>query len=326
MAERRGVGQWLAEASRTKTFQVVVGTLSGVAIIVLAVAISALVFHAYGWGLFVLTPFVVGITTGFLVNRHELQSMKATNGLVLLSAALGCFGLILFALEGLICLILASPLGALAAIAGGAVGRRAARIGKDPMGPIYCVALLPAMFMVDAAFPPTTTFPTSESIIVEAAAPKVWDAVISDELIQVPPTLAGRLGLAYPQRAHLSGRRVGAVRTGYFSTGETREQVTNWDEGRSLGFMVLTQPPAMKEMSPYQRVHAPHVNGYFETGETQFLLEPLGPQRTRLTIRAAHRLKIDPIIYWEPIARWAASSNTRRVLQDLKLKAETDAS
>jgi hypothetical protein len=322
MGERRSIGQWLTEASRTKTFQVVVGTLSGVAIIVLAVAISALVFHAYGWGLFVLTPFVVGLTTGFLVNRNEIKSMRATNGLVLLSAALGCFGLILFALEGLICLILASPLAAVFAIAGGALGREGAKIGRDPKGPAYCAALLPAMFMIDAAFPPTATFPTSESIIVEASAPKVWEAVTSDAPIQVPPTLAGRLGLAYPERAHLSGRQLGAIRTGYFSTGEAREQVTDWDEGRLLGFMVLTQPPAMKEMSPYQQVHAPHVVGYFETGETQFLLDPLGAQRTRLTIRAAHRLRIDPIIYWEPIARWAASSNTRRVLQDLKVKAE----
>ena len=326
MAERRSIGQRLAEVSRTRTFQVVAGTLSGVAIILLAVAISALVFHAYGWGLFVLTPFVVGFTTGFLVNRHELQTSKRTGILVLLSAALGCFGLILFALEGLICLILAAPLAAGLAIVGGDVGRWAARLRKDPMGPVYCVALLPAMFMLDAAFPPSVTFPTSESIIVEASAPQVWKAVTSDEPIRVPPTLAGKLGLAYPERAHLSSRSVGAIRTGYFSTGVARERVTEWAEGRLLGFMVLSQPATMQEMSPYRHVHAPHVVGYFETGETRFELEPLSGQRTRLTIRAAHRLRIDPVVYWEPIARWAASSNTRRVLQDLKLKAESDAS
>jgi hypothetical protein len=65
------------------------------------------------------------------------------------------------------------------------------------------------------------------------------------------------------------------------------------------------------------------VNGYFETGETRFEIEPLSGQRSRLTILAAHRLRIDPIIYWEPIARWAASSNMRRVLRDLKSKAES---
>ena len=31
----------------------------------------------------------------------------------------------------------------------------------------------------------------------------------------------------------------------------------------------------MEEMSPYRRVHAPHVSGYFETVRTSFDLAPL---------------------------------------------------
>ena len=322
MSDGRNAGQLLAEASQTRPFQVIAGALSGILIILFAVTVSALVFHSYGWGLFVLTPFVVGLTTGFVVNRHELQSMSKTNGLVLLSAALGCFGLILFALEGLICLILASPLAALVAIMGGALGRRAARIGKGPMGPVYCIALLPAMFALDALHPPAVTMMTDESILIDASAPQVWQAVTSDEPIREPATFVGRLGLAYPKRAHFSGRGVGAIRTGYFSTGEAREQITDWEENRLLGFMVLNQPPAMEEMSPYRHVHAPHVVGYFDTGETRFEILPLGKHRSQVTIRAAHRLRIDPVLYWKPIARWATQNNTRRVLRDIKAKAE----
>lgn len=326
MRDPRSIAQLFAETSRTKTFQVIVGTLAGVAIILLAVAISALAFHAYGWGLFVLTPFVVGFTTGYLVNRQELQTAKATNGLVLLSAALGCLGLILFALEGLICLILAAPLGALLAIAGGALGRRAARIGKDPSVPLYCVALLPLMFGADALSPPAAMMLTNQSVVIEAPASRVWRVLTSDNPIREPPTLVGRLGLAYPERAHLAGRHVGATRIGYFSTGIARERITQWRENELLGFEVVSQPPAMTEMSPYRHVNAPHVNGYFVTGETRFQLEAIDAHRTRLTILAAHRLRIDPIVYWEPIARWAADSNTLRVLRDVKLRAEAQAS
>ena len=322
MDQRRRFAGLIAEASRTRAFQVIIGTFSGVLIILLAVATSALVFRAYGWGLFVLTPFVVGFTTGFLANRHELRSMKATNGMVLLSAALGCFGLILFALEGLICLVMASPLAAIFAIAGGALGRSAARKGKDPMGPVYCIALLPLMFGVDALYPPAVTMLTDESVIVEASPQQVWRAVTSEEPIREPPTIVGKLGLAYPERAQFSRTGVGGIRIGYFSTGEAREQITEWKEGRRLSFIVLSQPPAMKEMSPYKDVHAPHVDGYFETGETRFEIEPIGRDRSRLTVQAAHRLSIAPVVYWEPIARWAAQSNTRRVLRDLQAKAE----
>lgn len=320
--ERRRLPATLRRFGRTNAFRVIAGALAGVAIILFAVVISALVFRAYGWGLFVLTPFTVGLTTGYLVNRRELRSMRATNGLVLLAAALGCFGLILFALEGLICLILASPLGALLAIAGGALGRRTARLGKDPAGPLYCVVLLPMMFAADAISPPEALMLTNESVVIHAPASRVWEAVTSDDPISQQPTLAGELGLAYPERGELLGRGVGAVRHGYFSTGIAQEKVTEWQPGRTLGFVVLRQPPAMTEMSTYAHVHAPHLNGYFETGETRFEIEPITSNTSKLTILAAHQLRIDPIIYWEPIARWAAASNTQRVLRDLKVKAE----
>jgi hypothetical protein len=81
----------------------------------------------------------------------------------------------------------------------------------------------------------------------------------------------------------------------------------------------------MEEMSPYRRVHAPHVNGYFETTGTRFELQPRAGGGTRLTIRAAHVLRLDPIPYWEPLARWTVHANTVRVLEDIKAKAEAAA-
>jgi hypothetical protein len=77
----------------------------------------------------------------------------------------------------------------------------------------------------------------------------------------------------------------------------------------------------MEEMSPYRRVHAPHVQGYFDTGETRFDLVPLPGGGTRLTARASHVLRIDPVLYWEPLARWAIRSNTRRVLEDVRARS-----
>lgn len=317
------LGRRLADWFRgSNSGQVLVGTLTGVLIIVFAVATSTLAFGSYGWGLFVLTPFVVGLATGYLVNRFEPMTARRTNGLVLLSAALGCLALILFALEGLICLILASPLAALLAIAGGSLGRTIAQRANDRSKPLYCIALLPFMFAADAISPPSAELVSQESIEIAAPPERIWGEIISSAPIAERPTLAGRLGLAYPLSGHLDRSGVGARRFGVFSTGIAIERVTEWAPGRRLAFEVLTQPPAMKETSPHQTVHAPHVEGYFETGETQFDLEPISANTTRLTIRAAHRLKIDPIIYWEPIALLAVRENTRRVLRDIAARSE----
>lgn len=78
----------------------------------------------------------------------------------------------------------------------------------------------------------------------------------------------------------------------------------------------------MEEMSPYRKVHSPHVLGYFATGETRFSLTALPGRRSRLTVDAAHALRIDPALYWEPVARLAIHLNVTRVLQDIRMKAE----
>lgn len=301
---------------------VIQGVLAGVGIIVLAVLVSAVTFGAYGWGLFVMTPFLVGITTGYLANRRSLLGAGRTTTVVLGAAALGTVALVMFALEGLVCIVLAAPLGAIVAILGGSLGRSIARFGRSRDKPLMSIALLPALFALEAAMPPVVPIETSTSIDINAPPAAVWDALTSNAPISNGPGLMGVTGLAFPIRGRLLSTGVGAVRLGDFSTGTARERVTEWIPQRRLTFVVVRQPPAMEEMSPYRRVHAPHVNGYFDTGVTRFSLSPLRNGGTRLTVAATHVLRIDPALYWEPIARMAIGLNVNRVLQDIRMKAE----
>jgi hypothetical protein len=75
-------------------------------------------------------------------------------------------------------------------------------------------------------------------------------------------------------------------------------------------------------MSPYREVHAPHLYGYVVTGDTRYVLAPLPNGGTRLTLEATTVLHIDPLPYWETIARWAFQTNVRRVLTSTKIQAE----
>ncbi|MBV9929682.1 MAG: SRPBCC family protein [Alphaproteobacteria bacterium] len=298
------------------------GLFAGVALIVLAVLVSAVTFGAYGWGLFVMTPFLVGLTTAYLANRRNPLDRRQTLLLVTCATGLGALALLLLALEGLICILLIAPLAWGVAAIGGSVGHVLALERNRRDKPLMALALLPAVFALEAAMPPAATMRTRESIDVAAPPAAVWEALTAGAPIAAGPGLVGAAGLAYPLRGRLLGTGVGAVRLGYFSTGVARERVTAWEPERRLAFALLSQPPAMEEMSPYRRVHAPHVQGYFTTGETRFTLRPLPGGGTRLTVSASHVLKIDPIPYWEPLARWAASANSRRVLADVKEKAE----
>ena len=300
---------------------VVQGLLAGIAIIVLAVLVSALTFGSYGWGLFVMTPFLVGVTTGYIANRSAPLETGQTRSLVLAAAGLGGLALIALSLEGFVCILMAAPLGALVAALGGMIGREMALAGHRRGKPFLSLALLPAVFALEAAMPPALAIETNETVDIAAPPAAVWRALVSDDPIAVAPGLVGRAGLAYPLRARIEGSGVGAERLGFFSTGIARERITGWEPGRRLAFRVVAQPPAMEEMSPYRRVHAPHVQGYFDTGETRFDLVPLPGGGTRLTARASHVLRIDPVLYWEPLARWAIRSNTRRVLEDVRARS-----
>jgi len=298
------------------------GVLAGVAIIVVAVLISALTLGAYGWGLFVATPFVVGMTTGYIVNRRTPQTGARTMGHALAAGALGGLALLMFALEGFMCIALVAPLGLVAAALGGAFGRAIAMFGHEGNRPLMSVAVLPALFALEASMPPATPIYTVESIDISAAPNAVWQAITSEAPIGLSPGLPGLAGLAYPVRSSLKGEGVGATRLGVFSTGTAVERVTEWKPGRVLAFTVLSQPPAMKEMSPYRHLKTPHLTGYVVTGDTRYVLSPLRNGGTRLTLQAQTMLRIDPIAYWEPIARIAFHLNVRRVLKSAKIEAE----
>ncbi len=298
------------------------GALAGIAIIVGAVVLSAIALGSYGWALFVGTPFVVGVTTGWIANRAAPVSAARNTTLVLAAAALGCVALITLALEGLGCLLMASPLGAAAAAIGGAAGRSLALRGHGRGGPLASVSVLPLLILADAALPPAVTYDVARSVMVDAPADQVWRALISDEAIAEPPGLVGLTGLAVPIRGRLLGHGMGATRLGEFSTGVAVERVTAWEEGRRLRFAVLSEPPIMVEMSPWDTVHAPHVSGYVTVRETTFRLAPLPGGRTRLTVTAGQTLRIDPVLYWLPLARWATERNLARVLRDVGRRAE----
>lgn len=298
------------------------GLLAGTAIIVIAVLVSALTLGTYGWGLFVLTPLTVGLATGYIANRDTPLEWRQTAILVLGTTALGAVALIMFALEGLVCLLLASPIVVFFALLGGAMGGAAGLASNSRGKPLLTLGLLPLAFLVEAAVPPSAAFRTEEAIDIQAPREAIWQAIVSDKPIAEPPGLIAATGLAYAVKGEMLGTGVGATRLGRFSTGTAREKITDWQPGRRLAFAVLTQPPCMEEMSPYRRVHSPHVRGYFQTLTTSFELHPLAAGGTRLIVRSSHILRIDPLPYWEPIARWAAHSNAQRVLRDLKHKAE----
>jgi uncharacterized membrane protein YhaH (DUF805 family) len=294
----------------------VCGVLLGTPLTVVAVFIGALIFGSYGYGVFVVTPFVIGAVAAYVANRDGDIGAKATRRVALLAIAAGGLALVVTALEGIICIVMAAPLAVLLALLGGMLGRQT----------LASVALLPLVFVGEVLLPPAMTFVITERIEIAATPEAIWAVLLDHDMSREPVTLPYRLGLAHPRRGYVVGEGVGALRYGEFSTGTAVERVTAWQPARRLAFAVVKDVPAMHELSPYDHVHAPHAVGYFNTDTAGFTLRPLGAGRTELEVTSSHTLKLDPVLYWLPLARLAVQGNNRRVLAHLKRQAESAAS
>lgn len=186
--------------------------------------------------------------------------------------------------------------------------------------------MLPLIFAAEAALSGVTRFDTYQTIEVGASPAAVWRALLHMDTIEDEPGLPFRLGVAHPVRGDIIGEGgVGAVRHGEFSTGIAIERVTEWVPQRKLAFIVIDDVPAMRELSPYE-LHTPHLVGYFRTLDTSFELVPRGEHRTEIIERTTHELRLEPVLYWLPLARWVVAHNNARVLSHIRRQAERNGS
>ena len=160
--------------------------------------------------------------------------------------------------------------------------------------------------------------PVRTSIDIAAAPETVWRNVVAFSDLPAPAHWIFRLGFAYPLRATIVGRGVGAVRHCEFTTGPFVEPITVWDEPRLLKFSVTSQPPPMRETSWYPDMRPAHLDGFLVSEGGQFELTPLPDGRTRLTGTTWYRHEIRPSWYWRPWSNFIIHRIHQRVLAHIQ--------
>ncbi|HEX8131463.1 MAG TPA: hypothetical protein VF527_20350 [Pyrinomonadaceae bacterium] len=310
-------------------FGVVIVTLLTVAVTVWSVE----ALSNYGWGLFVGLPFCLGLASVLIYGYHQARTLKSCLAVSLLSVALASVALMAFAIEGLICIIMAAPLGAVISLFGGFMGYLIQQRDYDfPESPrVYTthafaavLLALPALMLLEHSVQleaPLRAVRTS--VVIDAPPERVWPKLIAFGELPPPQERLFRTGIAYPVRAEIEGHGVGAIRRCMFSTGAFVEPIEVWDEPRLLKFGVTSQPPIMDEMSPYRHLNPPHLNNYLQSRRGQFLLTPLDDgRRTLLEGTTWYQNNFWPGVYWN---RWSDHIIGRihtRVLDHIKNLAE----
>lgn len=274
------------------------GVLASVAVGLAMTGLSVYSMQLYGAALFFATPFAMGVATAVLYNYRHLRGLGATIAFSILSVALTGAAILLFALEGVLCLAMAFPIATGLAILGAMLGYAMAWQAKRPAGVLGVIIALPLLAGAEAKVQEPQLREVTTSIEIDAPPDVVFENVVGFSELPPPPEWFFRLGVAYPVRARIEGRGVGAVRRCEFSTGAFVEPITVWEPGKRLAFDVTSQPPSMTELSPYHHVHAPHLEGYMVSRRGEFRLTALPGGRTRLDGSTFYTLSIYPEAYW----------------------------
>jgi uncharacterized membrane protein YhaH (DUF805 family) len=300
----------------------VLGVAAAVAVTVPSVLLAVYLKRTYSAGLFLGLPFTIGYISAHLYNRGAWRTVGETAAVALAGVTVAAGAMIVFALEGLVCVGMALPLAWLVALPGAFLGRAVAlRTGDGGAGPGWAALLLPMALLAE----PRAT-PTARDVVtvveIDALPAAVWRRVVTFPELAAPREWMFRAGLAAPLGARVEGHGVGAVRYCDFTTGSFVEPVTAWDEPRRLAFDIADQPPPLRELNPFGTVRAPHLDGYFTAVAGAFLLEGLPGGRTRLTGTTRYEVDMYPETYWALFASVIIEAIHVRVLRHIAALAE----
>ena len=282
------------------------------------------VFEEYAVGLFVWLPLVLGATSTLIYGYNKSSERRHLFNISIKTLIIFCLGLLFFAWEGIICLLMSLPIALFFTWLGHIIGYQIikSKTGNSTATIILFFLSVPAL-MAFEKFKHNKEEVRSvvTTIEINATPEKVWENVIAFPQLKEPTEFIFKTGIAYPVNATISGQGVGAVRHCNFSTGSFVEPITVWDEPHLLKFSVDEQPEPMKELSFYD-IHPNHLHGYWVSKQGQFKLTQLANGHTLLEGTTWYVNKIKPGFYWTLWSDYIVHKIHKRVLAHIKTQAE----
>jgi len=302
----------------------VAGLSAGLGTLFVFLSLLTEIGQDYGWGFFVGLPFAMGLTSAVTYGHHERRSVWACLGVALLTLAFSFLLLLALAIEGILCLFMAAPIALPLAALGGWVGYliQNRTLPQNPSLAVFAVTFLLMGFEKEIV-PEAPLFAVRSEVIVNAPPEKVWTNVVTFSELPPAKDWIFKLGIACPTCATIEGTGVGAIRHCNFTTGPFVEPITVWDAPNRLAFDVVSQPPPMKELSPYD-IHPPHLDGHLESKRGEFLLERMEGGKTRLTGTTWYKHNMWPAFYWKAWSDFLIGRIHQRVLDHVKNLSEAD--
>jgi hypothetical protein len=273
-------------------------------------------FQVMSLGFMVFLPIAIGFITVFLIERRQPQPLWTWFVIPWVPVLVGEAATAAAFWEGLMCIVMFTPIAMVASSVGGLAAGLIARRARSRTSNVslVCVMFLPLLMSgFEQRFLGQRDLRNVESVVnIQATPAAVWKNI--ERVPRIDPAELQRswshaIGFPNPVEATLSQEGIGGVRHATFEGGVLFiETVDAWEPERRLGFSIRAQTEQIPPTTLDEHVT---VGGkFFDVLHGEYILEALPNGGTRLHLVSRHRVSTD--------FNWYAHLWTDAVMNDLQ--------
>jgi hypothetical protein len=262
------------------------------------------------WPSLILLPLIVGLVAAWFWRRlNRSIAISFLDALWTLLVSIAAAAIILR--EGVVCLVIVSPLVYVLLFTGILVGRVWFRPNYSNLR-LTIFPLLVLATLGESLYHSDQQAIVTDSILIHAPPAKIWPHVLAfPEIPDAPGYWIFRLGLPYPTQTTNGGNFVGADRQCVFSNGIViKEHVAEFVPNEKLAFDVAEQPTD------------PEAYGHITLHRGQFVLRDNHDGTTTLIGSSWYTLHVRPRWYFDLWTRDMTRAVHLRVMNHIKRLAE----
>lgn len=266
--------------------------------------------NTYIFSMFVVFPIAMGFISAYFW-RHRRRKTVNYIGLSAINTIIVIALSYIFLKEGVICLLIVSPLILVFITAGALIGKVIFRRNNNNVN-VSVVGALVLVFAADMMTDHEFTAKVSDTMIVNAPVEKVWPLVVEYEPITMKENYwLFKAGMPSPVQSTVDGHKVGAGRKCIFSNGYVfDEKIVVYKPNQELTFDITEQP------------RDPEIMGHIDIKRGQFILKDNGDGTTTLIGNSWYTLYVFPVVYFDSWAESITRNVHLRVMEHIKEQAE----
>ncbi|MCZ4245068.1 hypothetical protein [Pedobacter punctiformis] len=259
---------------------------------------------------FVIIPLFMGIISIWFWRKLNLKS-SALVGYSIVNGGIALFLSYIFLGEGVLCLIIVSPLIFAFIVTGAFIGKMMFRKKNQTLN-VSVLSLLFIVFVADSVSEHHYDNMVSDKITINATPEEIWKNVVAFEKIKQPDNYwLFKIGMPSPMQTTVTAYKNGAGRKCIFSNGYIfDEKIVAFDINKNLTFDIVNQPLD------------PEIMGHIDITRGQFLLKDNGNGTTTLIGNSWYKLHVFPVWYYDLWAESITRNVHLRVMDHIKVLSE----